>query len=231
MEKNSVDFNLITAVKSGDMTAKNDLYNKYKPLMNKMAKKCKLTAEKAHVNFDYYDYIQEQYIGFERAINNVDISRIMQKGNKSATPETWTFYQCLWGYIQVTNRDFIKRLIKDNVHTTSSNVEVGEDSLDLGDYASYKKYGTADSPEEEFFKKQSQIVFQKSMDLMMENMNKTQKAIWNLKIQGYKPAAIREEMNISQKEYSVSMREIKQMWNTFSKKISQDLHVDNMFSR
>lgn len=230
MEKNSVDFDLISAVKKGDTNAKKNLYDKYKPLMNKMAKKCKLTAEKAHVLFDYNDYIQEQYIGFERAINNVDISKIMQKGNKSATPKTWSFYQCLWGYIQVTNRDYIKHLLSDSIHTTSSNVEVGEDSLDLGDWASYKK-GVQEGPEEEFFKNQAQILFQKTVNLMVKNMDTTQKKIWDLKIQGYKPAAIKEEMNISQKEYSVNMRFIKQMWNDFSKKTSREMGVDNIFSR
>ena len=222
----SVDFELMTRIKNGDTKAKEALFEKYKPLMNKMVKKCFETSRKAHVQVDYDELIQEQYIGFSRAVDNVDLDRIVTA--KKANPESWNFYICLWGYLQVTNRDYIHKLINISKYETSSIVEAGEDELDLSDYSTVKNDSYV-SAEDEFFLNEESVIFKKTLNKMMKTMNTTERKLWDMKARGLKPKEIRESLNMTQKEYNSTMKRLKNMWNDFSRDASARSHREHIY--
>lgn len=222
----SVDFDLMVKIKNGDAKAKEALFEKYKPLMNKMVKKCFETSRKAHVQVDYDELIQEQYIGFSRAVDNVDLDRIITA--KKANPESWNFYICLWGYLQVTNRDYIHKLINISKYEKSSIVEAGEDELNLADYSTVKNDSSV-SAEDEFFLKEESIIFKNTLNKMMKTMNSTERKLWDMKARGLKPKEIRESLNMTQKDYNSTMRRLKNMWNDFSRTASAHSHREHCF--
>lgn len=71
--KNYNDYELISMVRENDDTSYYSLFNKYQPIIKKIA--LEYYAKFQCYGYDYDDFLQEAYIGFQSAVINYNVSK------------------------------------------------------------------------------------------------------------------------------------------------------------
>ena len=67
------DYYLIDMICENDETSYNVLFNKYRPLVRKIASK--FYSNYCNYEYDFDDFIQEGYIGFYKALKKYDVNK------------------------------------------------------------------------------------------------------------------------------------------------------------
>lgn len=128
--KNYNDYELISMVRENDEFSYYSLFEKYKPIVKNISKE--FYDRYSDYGYDYDDFIQEGYVGFQNAINKYDSS----KGALFYTFVELCIRRRLLSFTK--NITLPKRNISNKYFVSLDDLDVGDNSVSLNDELDYE---------------------------------------------------------------------------------------------
>ncbi|MDY5875779.1 MAG: sigma-70 family RNA polymerase sigma factor [Bacilli bacterium] len=128
--KNYNDYELISMVRENDEFSYYSLFEKYKPIVKNISKE--FYDRYSDYGYDYDDFIQEGYVGFQNALNKYDSS----KGALFYTFVELCIRRRLLSFTK--NITLPKRNISNKYFVSLDDLDVGDNSVSLNDELDYE---------------------------------------------------------------------------------------------
>ena len=128
--KNYNDYELISMVRENDEFSYYSLFEKYKPIVKNISKE--FYDRYSDYGYDYDDFIQEGYVGFQNALNKYDSS----KGALFYTFVELCIRRRLLSFTK--NITIQKRNISNKYFVSLDDLDVGDNSVSLNDELDYE---------------------------------------------------------------------------------------------
>ena len=128
--KNYNDYELISMVRENDEFSYYSLFEKYKPIVKNISKE--FYDRYSDYGYDYDDFIQEGYVGFQNALNKYDSS----KGALFYTFVELCIRRRLLSFTK--NITLPKRNISNKYFVSLDNLDVRDNSVSLNDELDYE---------------------------------------------------------------------------------------------
>ena len=128
--KNYNDYELISMVRENDEFSYYSLFEKYKPIVKNISKE--FYDRYSDYGYDYDDFIQEGYVGFQNALNKYDSS----KGVLFYTFVELCIRRRLLSFTK--NITLPKRNISNKYFVSLDDLDVGDNSVSLNDELDYE---------------------------------------------------------------------------------------------
>ena len=128
--KNYNDYELISMVRENDEFSYYSLFEKYKPIVKKISKE--FYDRYSDYGYDYDDFIQEGYVGFQNALNKYDSS----KGALFYTFVELCIRRRLLSFTK--NITLPKRNISNKYFVSLDDLDVRDNSVSLNDELDYE---------------------------------------------------------------------------------------------
>ncbi len=128
--KNYNDYELISMVRENDEFSYYSLFEKYKPIIKNISKE--FYDRYSDYGYDYDDFIQEGYVGFQNALNKYDSS----KGALFYTFVELCIRRRLLSFTK--NITLPKRNISNKYFVSLDDLDVGDNSVSLNDELDYE---------------------------------------------------------------------------------------------
>lgn len=128
--KNYNDYELISMVRENDEFSYYSLFEKYKPIVKNISKE--FYDRCSDYGYDYDDFIQEGYVGFQNALNKYDSS----KGALFYTFVELCIRRRLLSFTK--NITLPKRNISNKYFVSLDDLDVGDNSVSLNDELDYE---------------------------------------------------------------------------------------------
>ena len=128
--KNYNDYELISRVREKNKFSYDSLFEKYKPIVKNISKE--FYDRYSDYGYDYDDFIQEGYVGFQNALNKYDSS----KGALFYTFVELCIRRRLLSFTK--NITLPKRNISNKYFVSLDDLDVGDNSVSLNDELDYE---------------------------------------------------------------------------------------------
>lgn len=128
--KNYNDYELISMVRENDEFSYYSLFEKYKPIVKNISKE--FYDRYSDYGYDYDDFIQEGYVGFQNALNKYDSS----KGALFYTFVELCIRRRLLSFTK--NITLLKRNISNKYFVSLDDLDVRDNSVSLNDELDYE---------------------------------------------------------------------------------------------
>ena len=187
------DNELIYLVSESNEDAKELIYEKYRPIIEMKAKKyVKFVVSKG---YDMNDLIQEGMIGLTQAINDFK----EQKNVQFQTFANLCIYRKIFSFIRNITRDK-HRLLNESISIDASYSSTGKPLIEM----LFDENNI--NPEELFIERETKYELFNRID---EKLSKSEKEVFDLRMQGFSYKEISELLNITSKAVDGTLSRIK----------------------